>query len=429
MNRPIQHAAVAATGLGISRSAYAAGSDTYKIVLIGCGGRGRGAAANALANTACPNVKLVALADAFSDPLELSLKALTARFPEKVDVPPERRFVGLHSFQEAMETDADVVLLCSPPGFRPQQFEAAVKADKHIFAEKPVATDIAGVKRFLKANQEAQEKDLLVAVGHHLRHETKHTESIAQIHDGAIGDLQYLRVFFNSPGVWTRPRKPEQTEMQHQVNNWYYFTWLSGDHIVEQHVHDLDVMNWIADEGHPVRANGMGGRQVRISPDHGEIFDHHFVEYTFPSGLKGFSQCRHIKGCWNSFSEHAVGAKGRVDMQGHGTVTMEVEGKDPVRWTRDHDGHQVEHDVLFDALKNGRVYNEGERGATATMTAILGRMATYTGNVVTWEDAWNSDQNLFPENLSWDADPGPKPGPDGIYPCAVPGVTKIDRSA
>jgi hypothetical protein len=167
---------------------------------------------------------------------------------------------------------------------------------------------------------------------------------------------------------------------------------------------------------------------VRISPDHGEIFDHHFVEYTFASGLKGFSQCRHIKGCWNSFSEHAIGSKGRVDMQGHGNVTMDVQGEEPKTWTRDHDGHQVEHDVLFDALKNGRVYNEGERGATATMTAILGRMATYTGKVVTWEEAWESDQNLFPAELSWEADPGPKPGPDGIYPCAVPGVTKIERS-
>ncbi len=216
-----------------------------RIALVGCGGRGTGAAVNALRNAATRNVKLVAMADAFPEPLDNSLRAISSQCPDQVDVPPERRFVGLDSFQKAIECDVDMVLLCSPPGFRPAHFEAAVRAGRHVFMEKPVAVDAPGVRRVLAANQLAKEKKLAVAVGHHLRHEVKHREVISRIHDGILGDIRFVRIYFNSGGVWFRPRRPDQTEMQFQVANWYYFTWLSGDHIVEQHVHDIDVANWI----------------------------------------------------------------------------------------------------------------------------------------------------------------------------------------
>ncbi|MDY0168600.1 MAG: Gfo/Idh/MocA family oxidoreductase [Thermoguttaceae bacterium] len=425
----LKHSGVAATGaalaggLGVARTAHAAGDDLVRVALIGCGGRGVGAAVNALANTGHANVKVVALADAFQDRVDFAEQALTKRFPEKVDVPNERKFVGLDCHVGALGAGVDVVLLCGPPGFRPEQFEAAVKAGKHVFMEKPVATDSPGVRRIMAANEEAKQKNLAVAVGHHLRHEVKHQEAIARIHEGAIGELCYTRAYFNSTGVWVRPRQPDQTEMQYQTRNWYYFTWLSGDHIVEQHVHDLDVCNWMAN-ALPVEANGMGGRQVRTGKDVGEIFDHHFVEFTYANGLRMFSQCRHQPGCWNSFSEHAHGTKGYVNIQGHGGAEMVV-GEDRVRWDRGPDGHQVEMDVLFQKIAAGQPHNEGDYGATSTMTAILGRMATYSGKIVKWDEALASNLELVPRQLSWDADPGPKPGPDGIYPCAIPGVTQV----
>ena len=408
---------------GITRGAYASGSDEIKIALIGCGGRGTGAAVNALSTKA--NVKLVAVADAFQERLDGCLKSLHTRpCKDRIDVPKERQFVGLNAYEKAINCGVDMVLLCSPPGFRPAQFEAAVNAGKHIFMEKPVATDVPGVRRVMAANEKAKQKKLLVAVGHHLRHEDKHREVVRRIHDGAIGELQYLRVYFNSAGVWVRERQPDETEMQYQVRNWYYFTWLSGDHIVEQHVHDLDVGNWIAGD-HPSEAQGMGGRQVRIGKDYGEIYDHHSVEYTYPNGVKMFSYCRHMPGCWNSFSEHAHGPKGFVQIQGHGKSTLQVEGQDPQSWKRDKDGHQVEHDDLFEALLAGRPYNEGDYGATSTMTAILGRMATYSGKVVRWDEAMKSDLELVPHDLSWAAEPLVHPGKDGLYACAIPGVSKV----
>jgi predicted dehydrogenase len=212
--------------------------------------------------------------------------------------------------------------------------------------------------------------------------------------------------------------------MQFQVRNWYYFNWLSGDHIVEQHVHDLDVCNWIK-QGPPVEAQGAGGRQVRIGPDYGEIFDHHSVEFTYADGSKMFSYCRHIPRCWNSFSQHAHGTKGEVHIEGHGRAELRINGQDALRWDRGPDGHQVEHDHLFAALLAGKAYNEGDYGASSTMTAILGRMASYSGQVLKYDDALNSEINLFPSSLAWDAEPPVQPGEDGLYPCATPGTTKV----
>jgi myo-inositol 2-dehydrogenase / D-chiro-inositol 1-dehydrogenase len=262
-----------------------------------------------------------------------------------------------------------------------------------------------------------------VAVVPHLRHESKHRDVIARIHDGAIGELESLRVYFNSGPLWVRPRKTDQTEMQYQVRNWYYFTWLSGDHIVEQHVHDIDVGNWIA-RNHPVEAEGMGGRQVRVGREAGEIFDHHAVEFTYPDGVRMFSYCRQIPGCWDSFSEHAHGTKGSVAIEGHGESVLSIRGEKPQRFRRIGDGHQTEMNDLFAALRDSKPYNEADWAAESTLTAILGRMATYSGKTVRWDDALNSTLDLAPASLAWDSAPRVTPQPDGTYACAIPGVTK-----
>ena len=422
--RTLAGAALAGT-LPAPRGARAARGDEIRLALIGCGGRGGGAALQALNNAAGANVRLVAMADAFEDRVTGCLRNLrdATRGDPRIDVPPERRFTGLDAYERAIASDVDMVLLCTPPGFRPAQFEAAVEAGRHVFMEKPLATDAPGVRRVLAANEKAREKGLLVAVGHHLRHETKHIEVVKRIHEGAIGELQYMRAYFNSAGVWVRRRQPGESEMQHQVRNWYYFTWLSGDHIVEQHVHDLDVCNWIQG-GHPVQAQGMGGRQIRKGPEHGEIYDHHAVEFTFADGVKLFSFSRHMPGCWNSFAEHAHGAEGFASIEGHGPSLLQVAGREPQRWEREADGHQVEHDDLFAALLAGEPYNECDWAAESTMTAILGRMATYSGQVVDWDQAIASDLDLQPESRSWDAEAPVQPREDGTYACAVPGVTR-----
>lgn len=410
-----------AWNLDVARNVHAAGSDTLKIALIGCGGRGSGAAVNALSTG--PNVKLVAMADAFPDSLESSLKNIQKSCPDRVDVPEERRFTGLDAYQKAIDCGIDLVLLCTPPGFRPMQFEAAVKAGKHVFMEKPVATDAPGVRRIMAANQEAKKKGLAVAVGHHFRHETQHREVVKRIHDGAIGDLTFLRAYGNSHRSWIRPRQPGQSEMQYQLRNWVYFTWLSGDFIAEFHVHNLDACNWFA-KAHPIDAQGMGGRQVRVGKDAGEIYDHFAVEFTYPDGLKMFSCCREIDGCWEAFGEYAHGTKGEANVRAYTDGVVHVTGQAPEWHKRGPDGHQVEIDELLAAIAAGQPYNEGDWGAESTMTAILGRMAAYSGKMVEWDEAINSQLDLAPKSLAWDAEPPVKPGPDGCYACAIPGVTQ-----
>jgi len=411
-----------AGGLSLARTAHAAGKGTIRVALVGCGGRGTGAAMQAL--TAGKDVKLVALADAFRDRLDRARTVLSQRFPDQVDLPNERLFEGLDAYRKAIDCDVDAVLLCTPPGFRPAQFEAAVAAGKHVFMEKPVSVDGPGTRRVLAANQIAKQKGLAVVVGFHMRYEANKQEAVRALRDGIIGKIMFLRAYFNSSGVGVHPRQPGQTEMEYQVRNWYYFNWLSGDHIVEQHVHDLDVCDWIQG-AHPVSAQGMGGRQVRIGKDYGEIYDHHAVEYTYADGVKLISFSRHIPGCWDSFAEHVHGTGGTADLIGHGQITITPEGKERMRWRRGPDGHQVEQNDFFAAIRDGKALNDADNGATSSMTSILGRMATYSGQIVTWDEAMNSQQSLSPKELSWESTPLAAPGPDGLYPCAMPGKYKV----
>jgi len=409
----------------VARAAHAAGDDAIKMALIGCGGRGTGAAIQALqAMDGKANVKLVAMADAFKDRVDASLQAIQSQCkdPDRVDVPDERKFTDFDGYQKAIDSGVDMVLLCTPPGFRPMQFEAAVKAGKHVFMEKPVAVDAPGVRKVLAANEEAKKKGLAVAVGLNIRHTNGFREVVKRVREGILGRLLFLHCYCNNAGVWVRARKPDQTEMEYQMRNWYYFNWLCGDHIVEQHVHLLDLVNWLAGD-HPIEANGMGGRQVRKGKDHGEIFDHHAVEFTYPDGVKMFSFCRHIPGCWNESGGYAHGTEGFANAGG-GDLSIRLKDKEPMRFEHGPGGHQAEHDDLFRALLAGEPYNEGDYGAVATMTSILGRMATYSGKVVAWEEGINSNQDLSPARYAWDADPPVMPDENGFYPCAVPGVTK-----
>jgi len=415
-------------GLSVARAAHVCGSDEIKIGLIGCGGRGTGAAVHAL-NTVekeeiKPNgpVKLVAMADAFADRIQSGYRSIRSKHRDLVDVPAERRFAGLDGYKNVLECDLDLVILATPPGFRPLHFEAAVRAGKHVFMEKPCATDAPGVRRLLAANEGAKSKNLMVAVGLQRHHERKYQETIARLQDGAIGDIICTRVYWNGGGVWVRPRQESQTELEYQMRNWYYFNWLCGDHIVEQHIHNLDVGNWLMD-GHPVECNGMGGRQVRTGKEHGEIYDHHFCEYTYANGTKMFSQCRHIRGCWNNVSEHAHGTKGSADISG--SKLYGPSGELAWRSAGGGGGHQEEHYDLFAALRRGEIYNEGDYGATSTMTAILGRLATYSGKVLKWDDAIQSNIALADfDSLHSFKDEAPlEPDDEGYYPIAAPGQT------
>lgn len=411
-------ASLTAFTAGMHSRIYAAGSDTVKIGLIGCGGRGSGAAVQAL--NACKRARLVAMADAFEDRLERSHSSISKNHLGRVDVPKKRRFVGMDGYAGVVGTDVDMVLMAAPPGFRPRHFEAAVKANKNVFMEKPVAVDAPGIRRMIAANKLAKKKGLAVAVGLNTRHQNSARQVIKRVHDGVIGDINFLRAYGNTGGVWVRPRKPGQSEMEYQMRNWYYFNWLCGDLIVEQTVHSLDLVNW-AKGGHPVEAQGMGGRQVRVGPDYGEIFDHHAVEYTYGDGTKMFLFCRHIRGCWSSSGGIAHGTKGNANLS---KGILSLHGKEELRFERGIDGHQVEHDDLFAALDAGKPYNEGDYGISSTMTAILGRMATYSGQIVKWDDAIKSDTDLSPQSYKWDSEAPVKPGEDGLYACAMPGTTK-----
>jgi len=410
-------AVAAAAVVTAANAAHAASNDTLKIALIGCGGRGSGAAGQALN---VPGTKLVAMADAFKDRLEGSLKNLKEAHSTSVDVPPERQFVGFDAHKQAIAL-ADVVILATPPGFRPYHFEEAVRQGKHVFMEKPVATDGPGVRKVLAAAEDAKRKGLKVGVGLQRHHQPGYLETLKRLHDGQIGDIHTLRVFWNDGGVWVNPRKEGQTEMEYQMRNWYYFNWLCGDHINEQHIHNLDVGCWIKND-YPIRAHGMGGRQVRTAKEFGEIFDHHAVEYEFKDGSRMFSQCRHIRGAWSSVSEHCVGTKGNADVSGH---IIRVTGADAWRFRSDKkvDPYQQEHDDLFAAIRANADYNEAFNGAKSTMTAILGRMATYSGQVVEWEAAINSQINLAPDRFDWNATPKSLPDANGFYAVAVPGKT------
>jgi predicted dehydrogenase len=411
----------------ISRANFFSGSDdVIKVAVIGCGGRGTGAAVQALMSK--QNVKIVAMADAFRDRLDECYKNVSGELASAgagtkgtLDVPEERKFVGFDGYLKAIPL-ADVVILATPPGFRPIHFEEAVKQGKHIFMEKPVATDPAGVQRVLAAAKIAKQKKLNVVVGLQRHYQDSYRALFAK--KDMIGDITSMQAWWNNDGVWTRPRKAGQTEMEYQMRNWYYFVWLCGDHITEQHIHNLDVINWFKN-GYPVKAQGFGGRQVRKSKEHGEIFDHHYVEFHYADGSILNSQCRHMPGTSSKVDELLVGTKGKIYCDA--ARITDLRGKTIFQFdkSKERNPYQTEHDELFAAIAKGEYkYADAENGAYSTMTSILGRMATYSGQIIDWDKAINSGLNLHPSVYAFDAAAPVNPGPDGFYPVPVPGVTK-----
>ena len=404
-------------------SAFYEGSDEIKIALIGCGGRGTGAAFQAL--SVKENVVLVAMADAFKDRIDSCYTSLTseknAKIKNKVKVKEENKFVGFDGYKKAIAM-ADVVLLTTPPGFRPLHFEEAVRQGKHIFLEKPVATDAPGIRRVLAAAEESKKKNLKVVLGLQRHYQTSYLETYKRvIGEKAIGDIVAARCYWNNDGVWVKKREEQMTEMEYQMRNWYYFVWLCGDHICEQHIHNIDVINWFKG-AHPIEAIGIGGREVRKGKEYGEIFDHHVVQFEYPDGMILDSQCRHQPGTVANVSEHLIGSKGKAT---EGKIT-DLQGNQIWRH-RDKDDknpYQVEHDVLFDCVANNKPVNDAEHGAIATMTSILGRMATYTGQKIKWDDAIKSEVNLAPEAFTWATMPKTLPDMNGFYPVPVPGKDK-----
>jgi predicted dehydrogenase len=411
--------------LGVEAMANVRGDKKLKLALVGCGGRGSGAAVQAL--TADQNVELVAMADAFGDRIEKSLKGIQEHFDgeKKINIPEKHRFIGFDAYKKAIDM-ADVVILTTPPGFRPYHFEYAINNDKHVFMEKPVATDPVGIRKVLEMAKVAKAKKLNVVVGLQRHYQSKYIDLKQRIDAGNIGKIRSGQVYWNDAGVWVKKRKPGQSELEYQMRNWYYFNWLCGDHILEQHIHNIDVANWFIGE-YPESAQGMGGRQVRNGKDHGEIFDHHFVEFTYPSGAVIASQCRHIPGTMSRVDEVFQGTKGSIEI-GKGEIT-DLEGnsqyKYPKKWGEDANPYQVEHDKLFASIRSGGVISDTENGAKSTLSAILGRMATYTGKKITFEEALNSQLHLMPESLTWDSTPPSLPDTNGNYPIPTPGKTKF----
>jgi predicted dehydrogenase len=351
------------------------------------------------------------MADVFEDRLTGSANYLKDQLKERFQV-ENRRFVGFDAYRSVMEQDLDVVILTAPPGFRPSHFSAAVQAGKHVFMEKPVAVDGPGIREVFEAADAAQSRGLNVVAGTQRRHDVAYRSAMERIHDGALGEIVAAYCYWNQGGLWMNPRKPEWSDMEWQLRNWLYFTWLSGDHIVEQHVHNLDVVNW-AMGSHPVKAVGVGGRQVRTDPAYGHIYDHFAIEFEYENGVRLLSMCRQQEGTASRVEEHIVGTKGRSN------ANTWIQGEQPWRFDGERPNPYVEeHRRLIQALRGGAYINEGRQVAESTLTAILGRMAAYTGQEVTWEQALQSKESLMPEKLEF----GPLPVPA----VAMPGKTKIE---
>jgi predicted dehydrogenase len=397
----------------IGQGAYAAGSDVIKVGLIGCGGRGTGAANDCL--TAGPDVKIVALGDVFQDRLDGCFKNLTGneKIKSQVDISKDRCFVGFDAYKKVIASGVDLVILATPPGFRPTHFKAAIEAGKHVFMEKPVAVDAPGVRTVIAAGELATTKKLGVVAGTQRRHQMGYVETIKRIHDGAIGEIVAAQCYWNQGGLWMNPRKPEWTDMEWQLRNWLYFTWLSGDHICEQHVHNIDVINW-AIGAHPVKCWGMGGRQVRTDPAYGHIFDHFAVDFEYPNGVRVLSECRQIDNCANNISERVVGTGGTSNC-GNTIRRTKDKGREWKYAGPSPGAYQQEHKDLIASIRAGAPLNEAKQVAESVLSAIMGRMSTYTGQEISWDQALNSKEHLMPATLEF--------GDLPVAAVAVPGRT------
>ncbi len=383
-----------------------------RVGMIGCGGRGTGAAQDSL--NASPRTRIVAMADMFADQLQKSRDTL-ASLGERAKVDDSRCYTGFDAYRQLLANkDIDVVILATPPHFRSIHFAAAVEAGKHVFMEKPVATDPVGIRRVLAAADVADQKNLCVVAGTQRRHEKCYREAMKLLKDGAIGKIIAARVYWNMGTLWMKPPQPKWSEMEWQIRNWLYFTWLSGDHYVEQHVHNLDVANW-ALGAHPVKAMGVGGRQVRVEANYGNIFDHFAIEYEYPDGTYLMSMARQMENCADRVDERLHGTRGVMHTQ---SGSASIKGETDWRFKGENGNPYVdEHEHLYAAIESGKHINEAKQVAESTLTAIMGRMAAYTGKEVTWDQALNSKLDLAPAKYEL--------GPHPVDPVALPGKTAL----
>jgi predicted dehydrogenase len=404
-------AASLATAIPGNLGLHAGGTDAIRIGMIGCGGRATGAALDCL--EAAPGVEVVAMFDLFKDRLEGSLKELGEKFPGKIKVPADRRYTGFDGYKALCALpEVNLIVTATPPGFRPIHFRTAIEAGKHVFMEKPVAVDPVGVRSIIATSELARTKGLAVVAGTQRRHQSRYLEIMKRIHDGAIGELVGGECYWNQGDLWVVRKTPEMSDMEWQCRNWLYFTWLSGDHIVEQHVHNIDVVNW-AFGATPVKAMGMGGRQVRTGPEYGNIFDHFAVEFEYPNGARVLSMCRQTPGCAERVEERLVGTRGAAFGFGEirGATSWKFEGEETNPYVQ-------EQADLIACIRRGEPLNEGRRIAESTLCAIMGRMSAYTGRAISWDWAMTSSKlDLTPPRYELGELP--------VEPVAIPGVTPL----
>jgi predicted dehydrogenase len=392
--------------------------DPIRVGLVGCGGRGTGAAIDCLRSADA--IELVAIGDLFPDRVaECRANLATAGAEDAAvgrgtRVTDDRAFSGFDAYGRVLASDVDLVILATPPGFRPAHLAAAVEAGKHVFMEKPVAVDPAGVRSVIASSELAARKGLAIGAGTQRRHDPAYRATVERLHAGAIGEIVAGQVFWNQGGLWHKPRQPEWSDAEWQIRNWLYFTWLSGDHIVEQHIHNLDVANWVLGT-HPVRAVGVGGRQCRTDPAFGHIYDHFAVELEYPNGARVLSMARQIDQTAAFVGERFAGTRGTTDAK------SVIEGAGPWRYEGDPANPYVrEHTDLIASIRAGRPLNEGRQVAESTLTAIMGREAAYTGQVIAWDELLASPQDLTPPGLGF--------GPLAVPPVAMPGRTRLART-
>jgi predicted dehydrogenase len=403
--------------IALAPRVFAAGSDVLKVGLVGCGGRGTGAASQAL--HADPNVQLTAMGDAFADKLESSLSVLkNSDIGDKVAVGSNHKFVGFDAYKQVIDSGVDVVVLATPPHFRPAHLKYAVEKGKHAFVEKPVAVDGPGVRSMFATCELARQKNLAIVSGLCWRYHAGMRATFAQLKEGAVGEIVAIEATYLTQTLKKFPRQPEWTDMEFQLRNWNGFTWLSGDFNVEQHVHSLDKVAWAMRDQPPLQCTGVGGRQARTGAESGCVYDHFSVVYEYPSGVKAFCTCRQIDGCTNDVNDHIFGTKGTLH-----TISNEISVDGKTTWKYrpakgdNNDMYQAEHNELFASIRNGTPINNGDYMTKSTLMAIMGRMSAYTGKTVTWEQALASKESLDPETYAW----GPLPTP----PVAVPGLTTL----
>lgn len=403
-----------AFNIGQARTRPEINSDTLKVGLIGCGGRGTGAANQAL--NADDNVVLAAVADVFSDKMEKSLTNLKQAHPDKIAVDEAHKFLGFDAYQKVLDSDVDVIILATPPAFRPDHLSAAVRAGKHIFCEKPMAVDGPGIRKVLEAARAAEEKGLTLCSGFCWRFDFPKRATFSRLLDGEIGEIHTVYNTYNTGELWSYPKEDKWTDLEYQMRNWLYYNWLSGDHIAEQAVHSLDFMAWAMGDQTPVKAVGTGGRQRRVEDIYGNVFDHFAIVYEYPNGAKGYHFSRQQKDCTRSYHAEMHGTQGnalvdciRRKHEIHGATEWKYRGET-------NNMYQTEHDELFASIREGKPFNNGTEMANSTMLALMGRMVAYTGQEITWEDAMNSKEVLGPSidqyqwDLSWESAPIAKPG-------------------